>query len=411
MVFAGLTEEIELEGFDRVDMKLPQAHNELIESVAEANPHTVVVLASGAPVEMPWLPKVKAVLHMGLAGQAGGLAAVELLSGEVNPSGKLAESYPFQYEDVPSAGFYEQGSKQAQYRESIYVGYRYYDKARKAVCFPFGHGLSYTTFEYSNLALSRAEMLAGERLDVTLTVKNTGDVDGAEVVQLYVSDPQHAAFRPEKELKDFAKVFLRAGEEKQVSFRLDSRSFACYYPAAQEWLVPTGTYTILVGASSRDTRLQAKVAIIGTQRQPVDNLKAPRRSGLHRANWYTSLSGKPTQADFEQLLGKPIRPVPQPKKGEYNLDSTLMDMKASFIIRQVIRGIKNQIARKFGNVDPTDPNYRMSIETALNMPLKILVVMSGGAISASTSEGLVHLANGKVWKGLRAFLRKSTKPS
>lgn len=406
LVFAGLTEEIESEGFDRVDMKLPQAHNELIERVAEANPNTVVVLSSGAPVEMPWLPKVKAVLHMGLAGQAGGLAAAELLSGAVNPSGKLAESYPFQYEDVPSAGFYAQGGKQAQYRESIYVGYRYYDKARKAVCFPFGHGLSYTTFEYSSLALSRTEMLAGERLDVTVKVKNTGDTDGAEVVQLYVSDSQHSAFRPEKELKDFAKISLRAGEEKQVSFRLDSRSFACYYPAAKDWLIPNGTYTILVGASSRDIRAQAKVVIIGTQRLPVDNLKAPERSGLHRANWYTSLSGEPTQADFEQLLGKPIQPVKQPKKGEYSLDSTLKDMSSSFIIRQVIRSFKNQIRKGYGNIDPNDPNYRMSIETVLNMPLKTLVVMSGGMMSSNTIEGLVHLANGKVWNGLRAFLRK-----
>ncbi len=163
IIFAGLPENYESEGFDRTSLTLPPGHNQLIERVAAAQPNTVIVLSGGAPVEMPWEPGVKAILNMLLAGQAGGLAVVDLLTGKMNPSGKLAATYPLQYSDVPSAGYYEAGGKQAQYRESIYVGYRYYDKANKAVLFPFGHGLSYTSFEYRDLTVSQPEMQAGEK--------------------------------------------------------------------------------------------------------------------------------------------------------------------------------------------------------------------------------------------------------
>ena len=188
IIFAGLPENYESEGYDRTSLALPPGHNQLIERVAAAQPNTVIVLSGGAPVEMPWEASVKAILNMLLAGQAGGLAVADLLTGKVNPSGKLAATYPLQYSDVPSAGYYEAGGKQAQYRESIYVGYRYYDKAKKAVLFPFGHGLSYTSFEYRDLALSQPEIQAGERLVVSVTVRNSGERDGAEVVQLYVGD-------------------------------------------------------------------------------------------------------------------------------------------------------------------------------------------------------------------------------
>lgn len=397
VIVAGLPAAYESEGFDRTTLAMPESHNTLIARVVEVNPNTVVVLAGGAPMEMPWLAQVKSVLYMGLAGQAGGLAAAELLMGVVNPSGKLAESYPLCYEDVPSARFYETGGRQAQYREGLYVGYRYYDKARKAVCFPFGHGLSYTTFEYSHLTLSRTEMQATDELTVTVTVRNSGHIAGAEIVQLYVGDLQPDAYRPEKELKGFAKVFLEAGEAQQVTFTLNFRSFACYDVAAKDWVVPDGSYAISIGASSRDIRLQQNVIVHG----------APRTIGRpDLPAWYTNPSGKVTQADFEVLLGRRIEQVKAPRKGEFTMSSTLRDMEGSLVIRMVIRSIEKNIAQKFGGVDYDNPNFKTMMETTLSLPMKAMVMSSGGDMPANVAQGLVDLANGRLIKGLRSFLQK-----
>lgn len=204
--------------------------------MAGANSNTVVVLLCGAPVECPWADKVKAILYMGLPGQAGGTAAADLLYGKANPSGKLAESWPLRYEDCPSAPFYGK-TKDALYLEGVYVGYRYYDKAKKAVRWPFGYGLSYTTFGYSDLK--------AEGRTVTVTVANTGSVPGAEVVQLYVCPPQDGFHRPVRELKVFQKVFLQPGEAKTVTFTLDDRAFALWQ---EGWKVPAGTYGVEVGS-------------------------------------------------------------------------------------------------------------------------------------------------------------------
>ena len=398
IVFAGLTEDYESEGFDRTSMAMPASHNELIARVAEANPNTVVVLVGGSPVELPWLGKVKAVLNMYLSGQAGGLATVELLTGGINPSGKLAETYPIAYADVPSASFYEEGGKQAQYREGLYVGYRYYDKAQKEVGFPFGFGLSYTTFNYSDLALSKSEIQAGEELTATMTIQNTGAVAGAEVVQLYVSDLQQTIFRPERELKHFAKVFLKAGEEKQVSFVLNFRSFACYDPAAKAWVVPQGTYAVSMAASSRDIRLQGRVLVHGTTIQKdLPNIPA----------WYLHPAGEPTQADLEVLLGHPIEVLHKPGKGEFTLHNSLRDMQDNFIIRMVIQFIVKKLGKTFGGVNYDDPNFKMMVEVFTTMPMKTQVMMSAGAMKQNTAEGLVHIANGKYFKGIGALLRKN----
>lgn len=397
VIVAGLPEEYESEGFDRENLSMPESHNALIARVAEANPNTVVVLVGGASVEMPWLGKVKAVVNMYLAGQAGGLATAELLMGIVNPSGKLAESYPLRYEDVPSAGVYESGGKQAQYREGIFVGYRYYDKARKDVLFPFGYGLSYTTFEYSDLMISQAELNAPYELRVSVTIKNTGKVDGAEVVQVYVGSVDSSIFRPEKELKEFSKVFLKAGESRRVSFALDDRAFAIY---AGGWMVPGGKYQIAVGASSRDVRCQGEVDVRGTE--------ARRKSGLE-GSWYQHLSGKPSQAEFEALLG---RKIPSPKiwkKGEYTLECTFNDLKDSFIIRQVVKGIEGSIAKGFGGADYSNPTFKMIMSSTLNTPLKNLSQLSPESMPLSMSTGMVHLANGQFIKAILAFTHHKEK--
>jgi beta-glucosidase len=397
VVVAGLPEEYESEGFDRTSLAMPDAHNALISRVADANANTVVVLAAGAPVEMPWLPGVKAVLHMYLAGQAAGRAAAELLAGAVNPSGKLAESFPVRYADVPSAGFYEAGGKQAQYREAIYVGYRYYDKARKAVLFAFGHGLSYTRFAYEDLSVSAAELQAPYELGVSLTVRNTGGADGAETVQVYVRAPQPSVFRPEKELKDFAKVLLKSGEERRVSFTLNRRSFAVYDPEAQDWVVPGGVYSILVGASSRDIRLRRDVHVNGL----------PLSSGRQELPpWYVDPAGKVTQADFEALLGRRIEPVNAPRKGGYTLECSFNDMRGSFIIRQITRVIERIMGKSYGGVDYANPAFRMVMASTTGTPLRNISQLSPDAMPLRVTTAIVHLANGRLLKALISLAGK-----
>lgn len=400
VVFAGLPEEYESEGFDRESLAMPASHNALIEGVAAANPNTVVVLVGGAPVEMAWISRVKAVLNVYLAGQAGGQAVVELLAGIANPSGKLAETYPLCYEDVPSAGSFETGGKQAQYREGIYIGYRYYDSARKTVLFPFGHGLSYTTFEYSDLELSAKELGAPYELEGLLTVKNTGERDGAEVVQVYVGSLQPSVYQPEKELKAFAKVYLLAGETQQVRFILDARAFAVYDPDDRCWVVPGGMYQIMVGASSRDIRLQTEVRVEGT---------LPGSAARQIAGWYHEPQGNVSQTDFETLLGKKIAPVRAPVKGEYTLDCSFEDMRGSFIIRQFIKVIERTIAKGFGAVDYSNPTFKMMVANAINNPLRSISLVSPDSMPRHITQGFVHLANGRFVQGIVSMLRKPKK--
>jgi len=397
VIVAGLPEENESEAFDRDTLAMPESHNTLIARVAEANPNTVVVLVGGAPVEMPWLPQVKAVLNMYLSGQAGGSATAEILSGIVNPSGKLAESYPASYNDVVSAGLYETGGKQAQYREGIYVGYRYFDAAQKKVLFPFGHGLSYTTFEYSEFEISSAELAPPYALNVSFLIKNTGKVDGAEVAQLYVGAVDSPVFRPEKELKEFTKIYLDAGETKRVNLALDARSFAIYDVEENEWVVPAGKYQIFVGTSSRDIRLQHEIIIQGVE--------IKEKAGL--ADWYTHPWGKPTQEDFELLLGRKIQPIRPWKKGEYSLECTFNDMQDSFIIRQVIKSIEKTVAKGFGVADYSNPTFRMLMSSSLNTPIKNVSQLSPDSMPKNMALGLVHLANGRFLKGILAFIQKT----
>ena len=263
VVFIGLTEVFESEGFDRKHLRLPRNHVALLEAVAEVQPRLAVVLSNGSPVEMPWLPLAPAVLEAYLGGQAGGAAAVDLLFGEVNPSGKLPETFPARLEDSPAFLHFPGTRDRVEYREGVFVGYRYHDAARVEPLFPFGHGLSYTSFAYSALTLDRATMEEDQVLGVSLKVKNVGPVAGQEVVQLYVRDEVAGAVRPEKELKGFEKVALAPGEEKVVRFALSRRAFAYWDIRTHAWTVEPGEFTILVGASSRDIRLSARVAMTG----------------------------------------------------------------------------------------------------------------------------------------------------
>lgn len=269
VIFAGLPDAYETEGSDRESMRLPDSQNRLIEAVAAVQPNTVVVLHGGAPMELPWLPRVAAVLCMYLGGQRVGAAAVKLLYGEENPSGKLAETWPVRLEDTPAYLNFPGENGVVEYHERIYMGYRYYDKKKLPVLFPFGHGLSYTSFAYSELTLDRESMTDQEQLIVTCRIKNTGDRPGREAVQLYVRDAQSSVGRPVRELKGFTKVELMPGEEREVSFELDKRSFAYYEPKIHDWYVESGTFIVEIGASSRDIRLQAQVQVNGTEELPM----------------------------------------------------------------------------------------------------------------------------------------------
>lgn len=268
VVFAGLPDAYESEGYDRTHMAMPACQNRLIEAVAGANPNTVVVLHNGSPVEMPWLGKVKAVLEAYLGGQAVGIATVRLLYGDANPCGHLAETFPVKLSDNPSYLYYGGEGNEADYREGVFVGYRYYDKKEMPVLFPFGFGLSYTTFACSNLRLSGAKITDQETLTATVTVTNTGSRAGKTVVQLYVGDRESTVLRPIRELKGFEKVELQPGESRDVTFTLDKRAFAYWNAAIHDWHVETGAFTIEVGQSSRDIEVSGEVTVESTVALP-----------------------------------------------------------------------------------------------------------------------------------------------
>ena len=266
VVFAGLPESYESEGWDRKHMRLPENQNRLIEAVCKAQPNTAVVLHNGSPVEMPWIREVKAVLEAYLGGQESGGAVADLLYGDANPCGKLAETFPVRLSDNPSYLNFPGEGDECDYREGVFTGYRYYDAKEMDVLFPFGHGLSYTEFVYRDLRLSASEIADTDPLKVSVKIKNTGSVAGKEVVQLYMSECAPKAARPPRELKGFEKVSLAPGEETTVTFELNRRSFAHYSAEHHGWRVGSGDYEVQIGASSRDIRLKARVRVRSTDR-------------------------------------------------------------------------------------------------------------------------------------------------
>lgn len=269
VIFAGLPDAFESEGFDRSHMGMPNCQNELINRVAAVQPNTIVVLHNGSPVEMPWADQVKGIVEAYLSGQAVGAAVVDILFGKVNPSAKLPETFPYKLEDNPSYLYYLGEGDKVEYREGVFVGYRYYDTKKMDVRFPFGYGLSYTTFAYSNLKLSAAQIKDTDTLTVSVDVTNTGSMAGKEVVQLYVSDVESTVIRPVKELKGFDKVDLQPGETKTVTFTLGKRAFAYWNTQIHDWHVESGEFRILVGKSSRDIQLEETVTVESTVKLPV----------------------------------------------------------------------------------------------------------------------------------------------
>lgn len=269
IVFAGLPLHYESEGIDRTHIDMPASHNKLIEEISSIQNNTVVVLTNGSAVTMPWINEVPVVLETWLGGQAGAGGTADVLFGKVNPSGKLAETFPVKLEDTPSFFNFPGEDGNAIYGERIFVGYRYYDEKKIEPLFPFGHGLSYTTFGYSDIKVSSLTPTDKEGIEVSVTVKNTGKVAGKEVVQLYVSDTESSLMRPKKELKKFAKVDLEPGQEKVITFELSSRDFSYYDARRNMWIAESGEFTISLGSSSRDIRQSLVIALESTQEVPL----------------------------------------------------------------------------------------------------------------------------------------------
>ncbi|HHY10922.1 MAG TPA: glycosyl hydrolase [Firmicutes bacterium] len=399
IIFAGLPAGYESEGYDRQHLNLPPSHVKLIEAVKEVCARVVVVLTAGAPVVMPWLEKVTALLHTYLPGQAGAGAIVDLLFGRLNPGGKLAETYPLRLEDVPAHLTFAVDRYNTEYWESIYVGYRYYDTAWAGVLFPFGYGLSYTTFAYDDLEFSEDEFTPGEPFYVSCTVENTGEVAGAEIVQLYISKTDSALFRPEHELKGFRKVFLAPGEKKRVQFSLDERSFAYYNARISAWHVEEGEYEIRLGASSRDIRLVKTVFAASSQPEveiPCYKKKAPSYYNINEGGFM------PSREDFLALWDKPL-PWQEPP-AVFNENSTLEDLKETTFGSWIIRMSRAQLRKMLGVEEENDPLWLMAWASLLETPFRSIGALSGGQIAENVVASLVALANGKYFRALKHWL-------
>lgn len=384
VIFAGLPDAYESEGFDRSSLDLPAGHNQLIEAVAAANPNTVVVLLAGSPVLLPWREKVKAVLMMYLAGCQGGQATANLLSGKANPSGRLAETFPLSLDDTPTGRAYPVINNQIPYRESIYIGYRHYDKAGKAVLYPFGYGLSYTSFRYNDLKLTQED----SQVKITLTVTNSGARDGATVVQVYVAPKASKTFKAIRELKAFKKVHLPAGKSQIVELVLDQTAFRHFDRKQGGWAVEKGIYAIEIGESSRKAHLSAEINLDGVEISSDQSAFAC----YHRPE-----SGF-SDAEFEKLYGRPL-PAAAPVR-PFTPDSTLSDIQITVLGRLLSKAMKKQAGRLAG----ADAEMRrMVMEMMADMPLRSLL-MSG--LKSQKLNGLLNLLNGRIFKGIAQIAKK-----
>ena len=368
----GLDEIKESEGLDRADMKLADNQIELLQAVREANPNTVVIVNAGASLETPWLAHCKALVYGALGGQAGAGAMVDVLTGKINPGGKLAETWANAYTDTPARDHFAGPGRTVQYREGLYVGYRYYQTAGVPVAFPFGHGLSYTQFAYSDLH--------ADAHSATLTVTNTGDRAGAEIVQLYVAKPNAEIFRPAQELKAFAKVQLAAGESKTVTLTLDDKAFRYWNTRTESWEVEGGTYELRVGASSADIRLTAAVEVIGT-----DALNP--YAGKALLHYQSGQVQTVPDAEWETLLG---RPIPDDRV-KIDRNMTLGELNhgrspLGWLVWAVLTALLNASYKK-GKPD-------LNVLFQYNMPLRALAKMTNGTISMGMVDGIVMEVQG-----------------
>ncbi len=394
LVYIGLDELSEVEGIDRSDMLLPNNQLELLDQLMELNKKIIIVLSSGSPVEMDFATRADAILHASLIGQAGAKAVLNIITGQINPSGKLSETYPYQYKDVPSYNTFPGKELTAEYREGLYVGYRYYDTMKIPVRYPFGYGLSYTTFEYSELQVSKTQL--------SFQIKNTGKMDGSEVAQCYIQANASKIYRPKKELKGFAKVFLKQGETKIVSIPLGPEAFAFYNTEEKQWQVEDLQYTILIGSSLQDIRLSQDLHVVGKQ-------ITPNFGPSDLPSYYSGDIKDVSTKEFERLLG---REVPQSsyafiKKNRmiigYNTTVELLRYSTGFMGRLFSGAIRFAIwlLQRIGQRETANT----LVMGMLHQPIRGISRMSGGIINWSQLNGLIEMFNGHFFCGLKSFLR------
>ena len=380
LYFFGLDEMSESEGLDRTHMRIPQVQIDVLRAMAKVNPNIVGVISAGSSIEMEWEDSLKAILHGYLTGQAGAGAVLDLITGRVNPSGKLTETYPLVYKDVPSSPYYPAKERNSEYREAMFVGYRYFDTFDKAVRYPFGFGLSYTTFEYSDLRVTDK--------GAAFTVRNTGDAAGAEVVQMYVGLPASKILRAKKELKGFAKIFLAPGESKEVTIPFDGYTFRYWNVKKNAWTVEGGTYIISIGSSVADIRLTGTIEVKGEEAPaPYDNEKLTAyRDG--------KILEIPDEA-FSELLGGPI------PDGSWTSALTENDAICQLVNAKsgLARFIYKQLEKKKQEADAAG-KPDLNVLFIYNMPFRAIGKMTGGAVDKKMVEGMVDVVNGHFFGGL-----------
>lgn len=398
-LFAGLPDRYESEGFDRTQLNMPAGQVALIRRVAQVNPNVAVILLGGGVMALDWADcGVKAMLLMYLGGQAGAGAAAELLLGKASPCGKLAETWPVKLEDTPSFPWFPGWSRTVEYRESIYVGYRYYDGAEKPVRYPFGHGLSYSAFAYENMTCTGS---AGEGFTVSADIVNTGEMDASEVVQLYVAPPASALYKAKKELKGFTKVFLKAGEKKCITLPLSKRDFAFYDVHTKAWRAEDGAYELLLAASSRDIRLTCTLSLEtgDVWETPVPDYRTAAPCYYDVKNGFANV---PDDA-FQALLDRPIPPRERVKGTPFDRNSTTQDIQEKWLGRTLVKAVRRIANKAFADRE----DMLLMMEGMLqDAPLRTLYMFGGPSVTPGLVNGFIDLLNGKFFRGLWRMIRK-----
>jgi beta-glucosidase len=395
ILVVGLTDIYESEGYDRTHLNLPLGHLELLKAISQITDNIVVVLQLGSPIIMPWIDHVKGVLNAYLAGEAGAKAIIELLYGLANPSGRLAETYPMNLESHPSHDNYAKGNGDVSYQESIYVGYRYYSSAKQSVLFPFGYGLSYSSFAYSNLVVEKLTCNHPGKFTISVDVKNTGFWVGKEVVQVYISAPQKGVYKPIRELKAFSKIEIQPSETKTVTFTLSTEDFGYYDLTQNGFVTEDGFYQIQINRNADEVILEKAIKI--------ENPDAPKADeSLLSATSYSIESGlKLKKDDFERILGHPVGEQHIIKTRPFDVNNTIEDIKKTFLGHIVY-----QMARKeaFKQMKEMDEESRLMVERSLNeTPIRAMVVFSGGILKMKTMMGLLELINHHPGKAIKHF--------
>lgn len=387
VLYLGLDEREETEGRDREHLKMAENQIELLEAIAEVNQNIVVVLAAGCVVEMPWISKIKGLLHGYLPGQAGAESLVNVILGNICPSGRLAETYPFRLEDSPCFGYYPGKERTSEYREGIYVGYRYYETANVPVLFPFGYGLSYTEFSYDKLEVNEQ--------GATVTVTNIGAVEGAEVIQMYVSAENSNIFRSVKELKGFTKVYLQPGESITVDIPFDDKTFRYFNVKTNQWEEEEGSYCIQIASNIKDIRLQTRVERAGTK-APVPYVKEELLS------YYKGNVQKVEDVEFAKLLGHDIPEEKWQTNQPLTLNDTVCQLyyansRIARVVLKIITYLKDRSLKK------GKPNLNLLF--IYNIPFRGIAKMMGGAVSMEMAEAILVIVNGHFFKGMSALIK------